>query len=285
MEHFAAIKALALDLDGTTLLPGAILGERTVRALRAVAARGIRVIFCSGRSPASIEPFRALVGTEGPAVCFNGAVVADLPAGNAAHMAFLPREAGEYCAALSRETGVYVQAYISRSAAPFSCSLLADRDGPEAESYRQHTGSRAVPGDLAAAFRDGQNRDCIKIMFISDDADKLETLRARIRADYGGGLYVTKSSPRYLEVLAGGASKGSGLAFVMRALRLAKEDVIAFGDEENDLPLFEAAGHSAAPANALPPVRARAEYQIASSAEEGVAAFLEAAFRTADETP
>jgi hydroxymethylpyrimidine pyrophosphatase-like HAD family hydrolase len=114
-------------------------------------------------------------------------------------------------------------------------------------------------------------------MFIAEP-DRIDALRPRIAARFGGHIDLTKSSPLFLEELAPGVNKGSGLAFVMGREGLRPEAVIAFGDEENDLPLFKAALHSAAPANARPEVLAAAEFHIASCDEEGVAAFLEEAF-------
>jgi hydroxymethylpyrimidine pyrophosphatase-like HAD family hydrolase len=65
----------------------------------------------------------------------------------------------------------------------------------------------------------------------------------------------------------------------MEHLALRPDEVIALGDEENDLPLFAAAGFSAAPANARPRVLAVADFHTGSNADEGPAAFLEALFR------
>jgi hydroxymethylpyrimidine pyrophosphatase-like HAD family hydrolase len=55
--------------------------------------------------------------------------------------------------------------------------------------------------------------------------------------------------------------------------------VMALGDEENDLPMFEAAGFSAAPANARETVRQAAGLVIGSNADDGAAVFLEEFFQ------
>ena len=90
-----------------------------------------------------------------------------------------------------------------------------------------------------------------------------------------GGIYVTQTQPTFLEIMDAEASKGRGLKFIMDHLALKKEEVIAFGDEENDLPMFTAAGFSAAPSGAKENVKAAANLVIGSNAEDGVAAFLE----------
>jgi len=78
--------------------------------------------------------------------------------------------------------------------------------------------------------------------------------------------------------MAAGVSKGEGLKTVMACRGLKPEEVIAFGDEENDLPMFVAAGFSAAPSSAKENVRQAADFVFGSNAEEGLAIFLEELF-------
>jgi Cof subfamily protein (haloacid dehalogenase superfamily) len=268
------IKALALDLDGTTLLSGAVMGDRTIRALRRCLEKGLRVILCTGRSVQSAERYRACIGAQGPMVCFNGAITADMPGGTIISAVFPEREIVEFCIGLARERGIYYQVYFAEKGDPFREVLIAERDASEAELYRGHTQTQAVFGDLPSALNDPRYAGCIKSMFITS-AELIEEIRPLIIERFGGRVYVTKSSPLFLEVLAPGVSKGAGLTRIMERLGLRPEEVIAFGDEENDLPLFKAALHSAAPANAKPEVRAAAEFHIPSCDDEGVAAFLE----------
>jgi len=64
----------------------------------------------------------------------------------------------------------------------------------------------------------------------------------------------------------------------MERLSLKREEAIAFGDEENDIPMFARAGFSIAPSNAKDAVKAKADLVIGSNVEDGVAAFLEEFF-------
>jgi hydroxymethylpyrimidine pyrophosphatase-like HAD family hydrolase len=60
---------------------------------------------------------------------------------------------------------------------------------------------------------------------------------------------------------------------------LKPEELIALGDEENDLPMFSVAGFSVAPANAKEKVRQAADLVTGPNTEDGIAAFLEETFR------
>ncbi|MDR3170960.1 MAG: Cof-type HAD-IIB family hydrolase [Treponema sp.] len=272
------IKALALDLDGTTLRPDNTLSARTIRALKICIDRGIRVIICTGRSIGAAEPYRLALGAVGPMVYFNGAEVVDMPGGKLLNTAFLDREVLDFCVDLSRNQGIYFQVYFpvpsGESGAPTAAGelLMAERQSEETEMYRKHTGIQAVIGDLKAAIPGQQG--CIKSMFITDPATQ-DLIRPKLIEQFGSRVYVTRTHPAFLEILHPRASKGLGLQHAMSYLNLAPAELIAFGDEENDLPLFTTAGFSAAPANAKESVRKAANMVIGSNGEDGVAAFLE----------
>jgi hydroxymethylpyrimidine pyrophosphatase-like HAD family hydrolase len=81
-----------------------------------------------------------------------------------------------------------------------------------------------------------------------------------------------------LEISAAGVSKASALARLCRQRGIEREDVIAFGDMPNDLPMLAWAGHAVAVANAHPEVIAAADEVTASNDESGVALVLERLF-------
>ncbi|MCL2232927.1 MAG: HAD family hydrolase, partial [Treponema sp.] len=76
-----SIKALFLDMDGTILAPGAVLSERTIRAVKACQQRGLKAFIATGRAIGGTEPFREALGLEGPMIYCNGAIVLDMPSG------------------------------------------------------------------------------------------------------------------------------------------------------------------------------------------------------------
>ena len=280
------IKALAFDLDGTLLAPGAVLTDRTLKAVKSCQARGIRIIVSTGRAVESSECFRALLGAEGPMIYFNGAVIADMPSGKILKTTLLPVPAAEFCVDLSREMGVYCQIYFPAGVCPEGiepaafgekCILIAERDDPELEFYRDKTGIKAELCDLKKALKEPGLEGCVKAMFLTEPEIQA-VLRRKLEERFGGALYITNSARTYLEVLDANASKGRGLEFVMECLSLKSEEVIAFGDEENDSPMFDVAAFSVAPSNAKDSVKARADFIAASNADDGVAAFLEEFF-------
>jgi Cof subfamily protein (haloacid dehalogenase superfamily) len=293
-SDFSRIKALALDLDGTLLRPDNTVGELTVNTLKACRERGLHLIVCTGRSPEASETYRAVIGAVGPMVFFNGAEVANVDAqggrSDIVYTSLLRFDVIDFCVGISRKTGVYFQVYFPEAGGKegrMEKMPMAERGGAEWDMYARHTGSPPVVADIKQALyerrlvaatsrADAKPSGCIKGMFLADPA-KLEEIRPLLVERFGDTVSITKTLDTFLEIMAPGVSKRTGLTLALDRLSLASENVLAFGDEESDLSMFEAAGFSAAPANAKDRVKAAARVVVKANAEEGVARFLKQA--------
>ena len=271
------IKAIAIDLDGTLLAPGRVLSERAIKAIEKCRRKGIQVIISTGRSIESAECFRAALAAEGPMVYLNGALVADVPQAKVLSIVPLAATAAELCVDLAREKGVYCQLYISGDNSSGSTTLMAEMDCPEREQYFEHTRLMSELVDLKKTLRRTGPDSCIKCMFLADP-EKLSELRQRLEERLGKSVYIALTLWNFMEVMDAKVSKGTGLKFLMELKSWKAEEVIAIGDEENDLPMFEVAGFSVAPASAKDSVKARADLVVGSNADDGVAVFLEELF-------
>jgi Cof subfamily protein (haloacid dehalogenase superfamily) len=276
------IKALALDLDGTTLLPTTELGERTARCLKKLMAGGIQIIFATGRAIEAAERYRAALDARGPMVFFNGVEVVDVPGGEIISRSLLDLEAAAFGADIARSRGLHYQLYlpagtrISGGGAQWE-PLLIEKPCAESELYRRHTGITPVVQDLKTALAAPGLAGCIKAMFITEPENHDE-IRQKFFERFGNSIYMVRSTPTFFEIMSAGVSKGRGLETAMRRRGLEPEEVIAFGDEENDLSMFSVAGFAAAPANAKENVKAQADCIYGPCAEEGLAAWLEENF-------
>jgi hydroxymethylpyrimidine pyrophosphatase-like HAD family hydrolase len=97
----------------------------------------------------------------------------------------------------------------------------------------------------------------------------------RARAAFAGELDVTISHPEYLEFTAPGVNKGTALRWLARRLKIPLGQVMAIGDQYNDLEMLDVAGHGVAMAGAPGPVRAVAQYEAPRCEEHGVARMIE----------
>jgi Cof subfamily protein (haloacid dehalogenase superfamily) len=271
------IKALAVDLDGTALLPDSSMGERTVRCLNGLVARGIQVMICTGRAIESSQRYYSAIGASGPMVFFNGAEVAEVPNIKVISYNLMSLDVVDYGIDLARSMDIHYQVFFPPRDSTWE-ALLIDKQRPEAEMYRSHTGIIHVVTDLKAEITKPEVKGAIKAMFICDPALHDE-IRRKMSGHFGDSIYIARSYPTFLEIMNAGVSKGEGLKTAMKCRGLKMEELIAFGDEENDLPMFDVAGFSAAPSGSKEKVREAADFVFGSNAEEGLAVFLEDLFK------
>ena len=94
----------------------------------------------------------------------------------------------------------------------------------------------------------------------------------------GSKMDVFRSAPFFIELVPKGIDKAQSLIRLLNHINLTPKDMIAFGDGYNDLSMLKLAGMGVAMANAVPEVRAEADYITLSNEEDGVAAAIEKFF-------
>jgi hypothetical protein len=280
------IKGLAIDLDGTTLLPKAVLGERTKTCIQKLISNGMQIIISTGRAVESSERFRSAMGAEGPMVFFNGAIVADVPSGKRLYENMINLDVVVYGSDIARDLDVHFHVFLPAEISPDTGkkdssfkyeTLIFEKYGESLDYYINHTGVTPVYKIFKTLPDKTDVKGCVKGMFIADPS-KHDEIRARMKDRFGDSISIIRSYPTFLEVIAAGVSKGEGLKIAMQHRGLKPEEVIAFGDEENDVPMFPVVGFSGAPASAREIIREAADFVYGSNADEGLAAWLEEMF-------
>lgn len=118
------------------------------------------------------------------------------------------------------------------------------------------------------------NRPINKIQLMQDE-DKIREIYDFLIRKYGDRFEIFRTCPRQLEILPKGYSKGKTLKRLMEMKGWNKDEVVAFGDGENDVSMFEVVDDSFAMANARDFVKAKARYETASNADNGIVQGLE----------
>jgi Cof subfamily protein (haloacid dehalogenase superfamily) len=259
------VKAIASDLDRTLIGEDYELHERSVAAIAAARAAGIHVVVVTGRMFRSVRPYLRRAGLDDLVVCYQGAVVADPVSGRFLRHVTIPLElARETIAAVERE-GFQLNCYVDDD-------LYVAKMTPEAHAYAKH---QRIPIDTVGNLLEWLASPPTKLVAIGEPK-ALDGLGERLREQFGGRLYISKSLPFFLELASPEVSKGSGLGFVAEQLGFTAAETVAFGDGENDIELLDWAGYSVAVANAQVEVLARADFVCPPVQEEGVSQVIEA---------
>ena len=259
------IEALACDLDRTLIAEDLVLRARTRAAIRAAVGAGLEVVVATGRMYRSVRPYLAEAGITTPAICYQGAVVADPVTGE-----FLRHE--------PIPLGVAREAIAAVEAAGFGLNCYVEDElfvAAETREARRYADFQHIPLNVVGPLLDWLDEPPTKLVAI-DEPESLDELEQRMKAAFDGRLYISKSLPYFLEFASPAVTKGAGLDFVSEHLGFSAERTIAFGDGENDVELLEWAGYAVAVENAHERVLAAADLVCPPAEAEGVAQVIEA---------
>ena len=117
--------------------------------------------------------------------------------------------------------------------------------------------------------------DVQKLLVIDTSAENADALQARLREAYPHGASFLKSKPHYIEVMPEGVDKGASMARLAALLGLKPEEVMCFGDGQNDVPMLRFAGTGWAMANGSAEARACTPLIAPPNTEDGVAQVIE----------
>jgi len=260
------VRLVATDLDGTLLRSDLSVSDRTRAALHAVHEAGIRLLLVSARPPRWIRPALDDIGLDAAAhplaVCCNGAIVWDVAEEAIhTHRPLDPDVVRRLVEQLrTRVPGV-----------AFACeSELSYLREPH------YVPLWTIPEDYteadALSFADG--RQVTKLILKHQQVEQAELYTAALEL-CGDDAFPSFSGAAFVEIAAAGVTKASAVAELSGGLGIAADEVIAFGDMPNDVPMLEWAGRGVAVANAHPDALAAADEVTTSNDEDGVALVLE----------
>lgn len=258
------VDAFVCDLDRTLISEDAQLTGRTVAAIAAAQAAGIRVLIATGRMFRSVRPYVDAAGIPDPVVCYQGALVVDPASGEYLLHDPIPLELAREVIAALDSAGFPPNCYVDDA-------LAVSEHTPYSQAYAafQHIPVSEV-GDLLAWL----DRPPTKLVAVGDPGD-LAGLRTLLDPSFGERLYMTTSLPWLLELGHPGVSKATGVAFVADSLGLERTRIVAFGDGENDVEMIEWAGFGVSVEIAHDRLRSAADWICPGPEADGVARVIE----------
>lgn len=264
-----AIKLVALDMDGTTLLPDHTISPAVKQAIAAARKQGVHVVLCTGRPYAGVGSYLRELNMDEPedyCVTYNGALVQKASDGSAVIQIPLDYEDYTYLEALSREVGSHFHALDRHTL------YTANRD---ISRYTVHESMvTTIPLVFCEAENMHQNGPFLKVMMI-DEPEILDAAIAKIPAEVFERYNLVKSSPYFLEMLNKRVNKGTAIQAIAEQLGIKPEEVMAVGDHENDIAMIEYAGIGVAMDNGIDKTKAVSDFITKSNLEDGVAYAIE----------
>ncbi|MFC4023636.1 sugar-phosphatase [Oceanobacillus longus] len=262
-------KLIAIDMDGTLLNDRHEVPEDVQHALDEAKRQGIKIVLCSGRPIGGMRSYIKALNLEEEGdfvIAYNGAFVQDT-------------HTNEVVAELSLGYDDLVKLYDLSIELKTSMHFF-DVDGlytPNTD-ISEFTVLESYLNKIPLRYRQVSDIPTTlsmpKIMFIDEQESLNQTIEAlpdNLKEQYT----IVQSSPYFLEFVHPLASKGNAVKKLAEQLGIKQEEVMSIGDNGNDLSMIKYAGCGVAMDNAIPEIKAAADFQTRSNNESGVAYAIE----------
>jgi len=261
---------VATDVDGTLLDPRERITPRTREAVGAAIAGGAHFVLATGRPPRWIPPVVEQLGFAPMSVCANGAVIYDAANDRIVSAQTLPvdvlTELAEIAARIIPGAGLAAER-VGRSA--------HDSATPQFVSAPGYEHAWLNPDNTEVSYEVLLSAPAVKLLVRKPGVPSAQLASALAKHVGVLGDITFSTNDGLIEISAIGISKAIGVEQVARPLEISAEDVVAFGDMPNDIPMLRWAGHGVAMGNAHPDAIAAANEVTASNGDDGLARVLE----------
>lgn len=275
------IKLIATDMDGTLLNAAHEISQENQEAIKFAQEHGITVVIATGRAFYEANTPVAETDLKVPYICLNGAEVRD-ETFNIMSTSHLNHSLVSKITSTLKEKDIYYQVYTNRG-------IYTENPQRDLEIYidiAERAGQKADVEKIENSIQKRIDNGTLKIV---DNYDKIEDIPGELimkilafdsdlgKIDLGGqelaqspNLAVSSSSRGNLEITHSDAQKGIALSTIAKQLGIDLKDVMALGDNLNDVSMLERVGYSVAMDNAAPEVKTVAKYVTDSNENSGV---------------
>lgn len=259
-------KLIAFDVDDTLLTTEKVISPKTKQALLNAQKNGIKLCVASGRLPYGVKPYAEeldVLNNGGYYLGFNGGAV--LNSGNELiGTTYLDSKYIEPVYEVLRPTNVTTMVHKGDI-------IYADRKVNDYTHIEPDV--IGLPLNLVDDIAEFVDWKLHKILLCGEPGE-LKEVESKLKAKFADDVDIYLSAPWFLEVMPNGVNKGLGVEKVCADMGISMDEVMAFGDNYNDIPMLEMAGLGIAMGNADGEVKNSADYVTDTCDLDGIAKAL-----------
>ncbi len=265
------IQLLVVDIDGTIAGPSNDVNPAVLKALQQVQAQGIPVALATGRMYRSAVRFHQTIGSTLPLIAYQGAWIQD-PTTQQLHRhqplaTQYVAELLDYFAQPALAAAVSIHLYLDDQ-------LYVQAVATDTDDYSSRSGVTPIAVDDLRLLGD---RQPTKLLAMSQDIDLIAQALADLKQRYQPHeLYLTTSTSTFLEAADASVNKGAAVRYLAEeVLGLSADQVMAIGDNCNDLEMLQYVGCGVAMGDAPEIVKSVAQWVAPNVEADGVAVAIE----------
>ena len=280
------IQMIVMDMDGTLLTSENKISPKTKELLLRVQQQGVRLVLASGRSYCKLLEYAKELCMDaygGYLLEVNGLILYDLASGKRHIRKQMGRIEMKELFTYFRQWDVEFMAQFDDGLYDYNPESIIKEKAEYrrihnlGEDYPWTGGAFALLADNRKGYPNIHYIDTweeidrrINKVSIAYHADVMAEVSAQAKRDLKDRYWLGLTTPKWLELMPLGITKGSGLQALVDMLGISMRDVMAFGDGENDIEMLQAAGISIAMGNAMAEVKAAADEETDSNNDEGI---------------
>ncbi len=261
------IKLIASDLDGTLLNKDMEISKENLEAIKKAQALGVKFVVATGRPYVFTKVFQQVLQLDTPYLMFNGGLVRKLSSDEVLSSSYLSKDVVLKTLTLLEETKTPYMVYQDNEVFYKPCnrvSYLMKMGEQFEEKYR-------AKFTLASNFHELANKyDMNKVLVVEEDKEKYEIIYKKLK-EIQNDFDIVRSSSFYIEVIPKGVNKSMGLQKIAEYYNISPNEIMALGDQENDVEMISYAKYGIAMENAIDKVKEVAYDVTLKNTENGVA--------------
>lgn len=281
------VQIIASDMDGTLLNDKMVISKRNAAAVKEAQKQGVHFIVSTGRAYDEVKPLITEAGFNCPMITLNGAFVLD-EEGKEISAAPIPDSIAKKIMLTLKKNGLYFEVITAKG-------VCSDNKAKRIENFAELLASISpdTPYKLAVTLASAR-MELMNINYVDnymDLVDDPKTVIGKIvvfspegqkvlgpikdELSKNDNLVITSSGPGNIEINHVNAQKGVALQAYADSLNIPMDNVMAIGDNNNDVSMLKAAGISYAMGNGSAEVKMLAKYVTAPNTEDGAGIAIE----------
>jgi HAD-superfamily hydrolase, subfamily IIB len=255
-------------MDGTLLDSKKRISEDNLRSLMELKQKGVSIILASGRLDLMIKTYIKQLELKGDIISCNGGLIRNIETGEILYSSVIEHDMARKIIQYAQEKNINYLIYTPDF-------VYSNQNNPRSLEYENNNKRHAQDLRIPLIYVNEEimkNLDTLKILkvlYICDSQKEVEDIQSELSSFQE--LEVVSSAEGLLDIMRAGTTKGKALKYLAERQKVSLEEVIAFGDNYNDIEMLGCVGMPIAMENSVDPVKLAARFITKSNEESGIA--------------